>query len=1001
MMNRLSDFIENPGCLGVNKLPGRSPLIPAKKDGVYYRNKFDSSLIFSLNGDYDFRYSVKDDMPEFYTGDFDSSSWDKIDVPSMWQFRGYGKCRYTNTVYPFTPDPPFIRCENPVGYYRRSFTLNELTPVTLLHFAGVENAFFVYINGVFAGFSKGSRNAAEFDISGLVRQGENLICVKVMTYSDGSYLECQDMLWANGIFRDVYLIRCGEVYLRDYRVTSDLNSFTVKAELAYGGQPGYKVKIRLENEEKILDAAEQISCVFTPGKVRLWTAETPELYPLTITILKNGEAEEIHSKKVGMLHSAIEGSRFLVNGSPVIIKGVNRHEFDCRSGRTLTVEVIEKELRMIKENNLNSIRTSHYPNDPSFYELCSEIGLYVMDEADIETHGCCELGDMGVLTKSPEWREAYLDRTLRMLELDKNEPCVFIHSMGNEFGNGENCRACRDLAAGFAPDILAITDNDADWDFLTRNEPHDPSEHFIRTGYLAEKQLRELDEHLPIYMQIEYGHGMGNSPGFLWGTQNFVYTHEKCAGGFVWEFKNHGFRTENSDGTVDYLYGGDFGDRELRNSSNFCLDGYLLSDRTPKHTWYELGAVMAPAWITCAEKTFIVRNTYDFLSLDGAVCLAELVCGGKVIERKRLALPEIPPHGEYSAEYPFEILRPESGKAYYIDLTVIQNNKTLGKNQFSLGIIIPKEKYIPADGEITVSGPDAEIRINGKDFSAVICGGLLSRFEKNGRLIFDSPIDFNFMRAPTDNEAIRFCTSDFIGNKWESAMLHTVKFNAEKVSKKKFGNTVSVRAEGKAVSESGKYGIDAVLNYTFYPDGIISVRADGKPFGEWCEHIPRIGMKLKLDGKMNCADWLGRGIRENYPDCRFASPVGLYSLPVSETYTVFDRPQETGNHGETHFVRLHGGESSLSVIGHEPFSFSVHDFSFETLHSALHRSDIKKDGNTYLYIDSEVRGLGCHSCGPEPEPEFELDIHPFSFGFTLAGNIGTDKAEKLSCRKYD
>lgn len=998
-MGRLSEYIENPHCLGVNKLPARSAIIPADREGIYYRNKFESSKIFSLNGDWDFIYHSSDDIPEFHT---DSGlTWDRIDVPSMWQFRGYGKCRYTNVVYPFTPDPPFIRCENPVGYYRRSFVPDEVSPVTILHFAGVENAFFVYLNGEFVGFSKGSRNPAEFDVSALVRQGENSLCVKVMTYSDASYLECQDMLWANGIFRDVYLIKCGEVYLKDFKVTNDLRSFTVAVNLAFEGQPGYGVNIQIGDEIQSFEAAEEITAVFTPSRLRLWTAETPELYPLTVTVTRDGETVEVHSKKIGMLHSEIRGSSFLVNGSPVYIKGVNRHEYDCENGRTLTVEQIEKELRMIKENNLNSVRTSHYPNDPSFYELCSEIGLYVMDEADLETHGCCELGDISELTKNPEWLEAYLDRTRRMLELDKNEPCVFIHSMGNEFGEGENNYACQRLAMELAPDILAISDHDAGWEYLTRSEPHPHSEHFIRTGYLAEKQLSELDECLPIYMQIEYGHGMGNSPGFLWGTQNFVYTHEKCAGGFAWEFKNHGFKVKRPDGAVDYLYGGDFGDRELKNSSNFCLDGYLLSDRTPKHTWLELGAVMAPAWITCREDGFTVKNTYDFLPLENCVCAAELVRGGKVIERKEINMPTILPHAEYGAEYPFEILSPEPGAGYYINLTVFSGGKPIGRNQYRIEAVRPKEKYASLPGAVEVEKTENGTVFTGKSFCALLKDGLLTHFEKDGEVVLDSPLELNFMRAPTDNEAIRGCTTDFIGDKWEQALLHTVSFTPEEVKTERFEDRVCAEVSGKAAPDSGSYGADVKIRYTFYADGTIAVAVSGEPFGEWCEHIPRIGLKTKLDGKMNVVQWLGRGINENYPDCCFNSPVGLYSLPVNETYTVFDRPQETGNHCDTHFVRLSDGEKrSLSVVGNERFCFSTHDFSFETLRAARHRSDLKKDGNVYLYIDSEVRGLGSHSCGPEPEPEFDLEIHPFSFTFAFAGNVSADETAEMSHKVF-
>ncbi len=999
-MNDLSDFLENQHLQGLNRLSARSPLIPALKEGVYYKNKEDSSLLVSLNGDYDFRYSEEDDTPDFSDVSFDPAGWDTIDVPSMWQFRGYGKPRYTNIPYPFPFDPPFIDCKNPVGYYRRKFTLAKLTKTTILHFAGVENAFFVYVNGIMAGFSKGSRNAAEFDVSDLVKKGENLLCVKVFTYSDASYLECQDMLWANGIFRDVYLLQLGKVYVNDFRVTNDLKSFCVAVDLYYNGEVGYTVRITLDGQTREFPAGEIITARFTPETVRLWTAETPNLYDLTITLLHNGKAVEVHSKKIGMLHSAIKDGKFLVNGSPVTIKGVNRHEFDCDNGRAISRENIEKELRMIKENHLNAIRTSHYSDDPVTYEICSEIGLYVMDEADIETHGCCVSGDMGLLTKDPKWKVAYLARTKNMLELDKNEPCVFIHSMGNEFGEGENNYACQQLAMDFAPDILAISDHDCDWDFLTQKEPHEEREHFIRTGYLAEKQMKELDERLPLFMQIEYAHAMGNSPGFLAGYQNFAYTHDSCYGGFVWEFKNHGFRVKDADGNDDYLYGGDFGDRDLSNSSNFCLDGYLYADRTPKHTWKELGAVSAPAWITADEEKIHIRNTYDFLPFSGAVCEVCLNEDGGVIEKTIVSLPELAPRTEYTFDIPCFTAEKKPGAAYFLDITVTQNGEKLGKYQHTLGILIPKTAYTAAKGKLNVTQKSSdETTVSGEGFSATVKHGLLSRFEKDGKLLIDSPLDFNFMRAPIDNDLIRNMSSDRPGDKWEQRYLHTMHFSFRGSEISEEDDKVILNVKGKVVPQTIPYGVEAQIRYVFYPEGLVTVNVSGIPFGKEWDDMPvaRIGMKVKLRENNVGLTWLGRGPEENWPDCKYNSPVGLYSLPVKDSWTVFDRPQESGNHEDTRFVTLrYENGASLSVVGQESFSFTAQDIDPETLRTAMHRSDIKKDGCTYLYIDSEVRGLGSASCGPDPEPAYELRMHPFSFGFTLTGSAEQEELLRIA-----
>jgi beta-galactosidase/beta-glucuronidase len=337
----------------------------------------------------------------------------------MWQYRGYGKCQYPNVQYPIPFDPPYICCDNPVGYYRRKFTVKNPAAKTILHFGGVDNAFYVYVNGGFTGFSKGSRLPSEFDISSLARAGENEIAVKVFTYSDSTYLENQDMLLASGIFRDVYLLHLGEVSVWDYRIDTTLSDITVGVTLDYHGESGYKVVITLDGKRIELDAAFNLSHKFIMENPKLWNAEEPNLYDLTIELVKDDKTVEIHSKRVGMMVTYVKGNKFYVNDTPVYIKGINRHEHDCKNGRAITTKLIEHELKLIKSNNINAIRCSHYTNNPAFYEIATELGLYVMDEADIETHGCEVTGDQGYLSKKEEWLPAYMDRVTRMLESNK------------------------------------------------------------------------------------------------------------------------------------------------------------------------------------------------------------------------------------------------------------------------------------------------------------------------------------------------------------------------------------------------------------------------------------------------------------------------------------------------------------------------------------------------------------------------------------------------------
>ena len=602
--NQLMNFdpnIEDQNVLHINRLPARATVVPAQRTGIYYKNKEESTFLRSLNGDYRFLYLLEDTEPLFYANDVEDSAWDVIDVPSMWQYRGYGKPEYPNIRYPIPALPPYVKKQNPVGYYRKRFVIEEPSEKTILHFGGVDNAFYVYLNGTMVGFSKGSRLPAEFDVTGSIKKGENLLAIKVFTYSDATYLENQDMLLANGIFRDVYLIESRADTLWDYRVRTTYSSISIEATLE--GCGNYDVRISLDGQSVTYKASKYITHTFELDEPRLWSAETPQLYDLTIELLRDGEAFETHSKRVGIMHSRIEGNKFLVNEHPIYIKGINRHENNAKNGRTISVEEIEADLKLIKKNNLNAIRLAHYTNHPATYEIAAELGLYLMDEADLETHGAYIInGDQGYLSKTPEWLPAYKDRIIRMLETNKNEVAIFIWSTGNEAGTGENLDRCIDIIREFDPNHECIITQDTG-----------VYTHFRKIAYYPMSRVNDYtDEGYPV-LAIEYAHAMGNSPGTLEDYWDYNYTHEKMVGGFAWEFRNHGFYSEDEDGNAFYKYGGDFDDRY--HWANFTMDGFCMSDGTPKPTWYELGAVSFAAYTTFDGHLLHVKNTNDFLTL--------------------------------------------------------------------------------------------------------------------------------------------------------------------------------------------------------------------------------------------------------------------------------------------------------------------------------------------------------------------------------------------------
>jgi len=577
--------IENPEFCQEGVLKPRATLVPALKKDVFYKNHEESDLIQILNGDFKFCYHTEDDINNFYNIDFDDSDWNFIDVPSMWQYRGYSAPTYPNVEFPIPFDPPFVSCENPVGYYRKKFFVNK-TEKTILYFGGVDNAFFVFLNGEYVGFSKGSRLPAEFDVTDKIKNGENILAVKVFTYSDATYLENQDMLLANGIFRDVLLFNLSETYIFDYYIRTDNNKVLLDLFLEGLRFEGYQVEVEVDGVKKVFPAKEFITLDFEIKNPKLWNAEEPNLYTLYITLKDNSDIKEIHSKKFGFCKCRTEGNKLLLNDTPITIKGICRHEHTPDNGRAITVDLIKSELENIKNHNLNSVRCAHYTNHPALYEIANELGLYVLNEGDIETHGCGVVGDQGYISKHPLWLTAYLNRTERMIERDKNETAIIVWSAGNEFGCGENVDKCFELIRNKFGDVPVLHTMD--------NARNPKVSSFRADGYFKMESLTSFPPEGKPVMLLEYGHAMGNSPGLMEDTWDYVYKNRHVIGGYLWEYKNHGFKNVDKDGNVFYQYGGDFGD--YNHWSNFNMDGYCLSDGTPKPSLRDCKNVLAPCY---------------------------------------------------------------------------------------------------------------------------------------------------------------------------------------------------------------------------------------------------------------------------------------------------------------------------------------------------------------------------------------------------------------------
>jgi len=990
----------NPKILQMNRLSPRATQVPSQKPGIYWRNKEQSERIYSLNGNYNFALFSEEAPEGFEKPDYDDNTWDLLDVPSMWQFRGYGEPTYPNVEYAFPCNPPYICRLNPVGCYRRKFTVHRTAdfPRATLHFAGVDNAFYVYLNGEFVGFSKGSRLPAEFDISELLVDGENTIAVKVYTFSDASYLEDQDMLLASGIFRDVYIIFQPDTGLWDYSIITDTRKLTCTATL-WDSSLYASARFTLGNESKVVSFENGKATVeFTPENLLLWNAETPNLYDFTIEILQNDRVMEIHSKRVGFCSIERKGAFICVNGQHVLFKGINRHENNCDNGRTITVRQTYDDLKLIKSHNINAIRCSHYPDIPAFYEFASELGIYIMDEADIESHGVYEMGDIGYLNQLDEWCDAFMDRTVRMAERDKNETCVTLWSIGNECGNGQNTNKTAAYLANREDKKPVFY---AHWNEEKQETDHEATP-WVGTGYMNMEGLiaahqQGVKVNKPV-MLLEYAHAMGNSPGNLDNLWDYVSEHPEICGGYVWEFRGHGKRRRMENGVSDYLYGGDFHD--TNHWSNFTLDGYLTSDSTPKPTFLELKYVYAPLRFKLNGNVLTVRNTRNFLDSSDIALYITYAADMTTLEQCPLAIPAVQP-GE-TADIVLDIPKADCVEMF-LTITGFVGDEQVILKQFQVASN-PKKTLSVKSGRLSCEQNRDKVDIQGENFSVSFANGVPVSYIKNGQVYFTEPMRFVAYRAETDNDGIFGFAHRWI-DVWERHRLHLMQFFSFSTHVTEETDSIHISSKGVFTAEGCYTGFEIQTDYHVYGDGLLTVQLDVKPYGKMphldtpsskTPRLPRFGVIFKTTKDFNAVRWFGRGPAQSYTDALKAAPVGVYELPIDQMNFQYDVPQETGSRCDTRFIQVKNQWKALTVYGNNCFSFQYHPWTLNNLRKARHISDLVEDASNYLYIDYRMRALGSQSCGPNPEVEADFEPHDFRFVFALNGEEIQDVPEHFN-----
>lgn len=1074
---------ENQHVVHRNRLPAHATFVPYPDEAAArHCTPEHSSYWLSLNGLWKFRWSPcpqKRPM-DFYRPDYNVKSWDTIPIPSNWQMQGYDIPIYTSSQYPFKVDPPRVTGtpdkgwttylnRNPVGSYRRGFSLPQSwsNRRVFLHFAGVSSAFYVWLNGIQVGYSEGSMTPAEFEITPYLNKGENILAVEVYRFSDGSYLEDQDMWRFSGIYRDVYLYCTADVRIADFTVRTELDSdyanaqiliqpkleqcgarniagWTVQAQLydpagnAVWEYPLSRSAYEILNPDFTAKIVEQrtpqrgpAEFAWLSGAVKnpqKWTAETPWLYTLVLTLnTDQREVIEAVSCRVGFRRVEIRDGQLFINGRSVRLYGVNRHEHDPDTGRTVSMERMVQDITLMKQFNINAVRTSHYPNDPRWYDLCDQYGLYVMDEANIETHGL-----YGCLANDPAWSSAFLDRGIRMVQRDKNHPSVIFWSLGNEAGYGPNFAA---LAAWIrqADPTRPIHYEGAQADALDKNDPRDPdtvdviSRMYPRVQDLYDSQREERwpkilqiaqdgRDNRPVLM-CEYAHAMGNAVGNLQEYWDEIYSNPRLIGGFIWDWVDQGLRKKTAAGQEYIAYGGDFGDQP--NSKDFCLNGLVFSDRTLTPKVWEVKKVYQPIRIEpVGNRTGRLRlkNLYSFTNLNTLQPRWALMCDGITLQSGLLESVDLAPGQETEIAVPASAADISDAKGqYWLRLSFHLKEKTLWASAghevaFEQILLAERNPAVKIDvntlPDLTVSESGSHVHIQGNNFTVVFSrveGTLISLVYDNKEILSEDadeppgPI-LQVWRAPTSNDK---AFGKGRAYDWKQAKLDQLIRRAEHFEISRLGSNY-IQIETISVSTAVNHnGIKLYANWTVYGNGVIEMDCRFEPFGQ-LPPLPRLGVVMHIADDYNIFRWYGRGPHENYPDRCQSAEMGIWSGTVDEQYVPYPRPQETGTKSDIRWLSLTNAEGKgLLIIAEQPIAASALYYTARDLEQAGHPYELMRRRQVVLSLDARHSGLGNGSCGPGVLARYEVMPEPVEMKLSMRPcEGGTNDEIAESARRY-
>ena len=1001
-------FYEDLNVMHDKTMPARAYYIPASvrmDDLVEHRENSDRFQM--LSGEWKFQYynSIYDVKESFYEKGYDVSGFDHVTVPGVWQMDGYDTHQYTNIRYPFPFDPPYVPQDIPCGAYVHNFEYNREKKASkaFLNFEGVDSCFYVWVNGVYAGYSQVSHATSEFDVTDLLNEGENTLAVLVLKWCDGSYLEDQDKFRMSGIFRDVYLLKRPEKTIRDYHITTDVEKdrVTVKLDM-YFSEP-VETKVTIEDKYGAVvargEAAEDGVLELTVLNPVLWNAENPYLYQIILTM-----PDEVIVDRIGFRTIEIRDKVVYFNGEKIKFRGVNRHDSDPETGFVIDVRQIKKDLMLMKQHNFNAIRSSHYPNAPYFYQMCDEYGFMVIDEADIEAHGPFMLyrkedTDQNrfrrwneKIADDPAWEKAIVDRVRLMVQRDKNRPCIVMWSMGNESAYGCNFEKALAWTKNFDPDRITQYES-------ARYRNYDITYDYDNLDLYSRMypSLQEIEDYLKNdgskpFLLVEYCHSMGNGPGDFEDYFQMIHKDDRMCGGFVWEWCDHAIAHGTAEnGKTRYYYGGDHG--EAIHDGNFCMDGLVYPDRTPHTGLLEYKNVYRPVRVVSYDwknGQIVLHNYMDFDDLNNYVDIFyEMTQDGITVEKGKLVNVVAAPHSDAVVELKLQVL--STGKVYLKliyrlkkQMPLLEPGHELGFDEIKLANEddrnrqavkwLEQEKEV---GAIDVKENERQVVLQANDFTYVFDKrtGLFEDMQFAGRSYIDHPMELNIWRAPTDNDM-------YIKKEWKKAHYDAAYTRAYRIEVLQNKHGVFIMEHVAVLADTVQKILDVEMTWKINEDGKIEAVIEAVKDREFPE-LPRFGIRMFLNKKMNEVTYFGMGPQESYRDKHQASCHGLFRSKVAQMHEDYIRPQENGSHYDCDYVEITSGQYGIAAVSNDSFSFNVSVYTQEELERASHNYELEESDSTVFCMDYAMNGIGSNSCGPDVLDKYRFAEEAFRFQFEL------------------